>query len=184
MDVVLLAPPAHVRSMRHLLYHHITWTTQNRERQIDAGLAGFLCRYLRAVAHQERARVLEIGMVATHVHVLLRAHPMTDLSRLVQRSKGGSAALAGKERHSTSGTRLKWSKGYSIVTLGPRSLEKTRHYLRSQSERHPQEAIPDWRGDSPQYEPGGEEEWIGPERMRIRGTGREARLKPRLGIVC
>jgi len=184
MDVVLLAPPAHVRSMRHLLYYHITWTTQNRERQIDAGLAGFLCRYLRAVAHQERARVLEIGMVATHVHVLLRAHPMTDLSRLVQRSKGGSAALAGKERHSTSGTRLKWSKGYSIVTLGPRSLEKTRHYLRSQSERHPQEAIPDWRGDSPQYEPGGEEEWIGPERMRIRGTGREARLKPRLGIVC
>src|SRR5437879_4128508 len=111
--------------MRHRLYYHITWTTLNREPLIDNGIAEFLCRYLRVVAHQERARVLEIGVVTTHVHVLVRAHPQTDLTRLVQRSKGGSSAIAGKERHSTTGTRLKWNKGYSIVTLGPRSLEQT-----------------------------------------------------------
>jgi REP element-mobilizing transposase RayT len=82
----------------HHLYYHLTWTTRGRDRLIDAGLANFLCRYLRAVARQERAHVLEVGMVATHVHVLLRAHPTTDLTRLVQRAKGGSSALAGSHR--------------------------------------------------------------------------------------
>ena len=158
--------------MRHRLYYHLTWTTLNRDRLIDAGLARFLCRYFRVVARQERGRVLEIGIVATHVHVLIRAHPKTDLTRLVQRAKGGSSAIAGKERHSTTGARLKWSKGYSIVTLGPRSLEQTRNYLRSQPVRHAGDAIADWGGDAPQYEDGGEEQWIGPDRVRTRGTGR------------
>ena len=61
--------------------------------------------------------------------------------------KGGSSAVAGKERHSTTNRVLKWSKGYSIGTVGPRSLEAVREYLRSQPSKHPNEVITDWAGD-------------------------------------
>ena len=113
--------------------------------------------------------MLEIGMVATHVHVLLRAHPTTDLTRLLQRMKGGSSAVAGKGNYSTTGVRLKWSKGYSIATVGSRALESARQYLRDQPLRHAAEAIPEWRGDDPEYEVAGQEQWRGEDRRVIRG---------------
>jgi len=154
--------------MRHRLYYHIVWTTRERQHLIDAGLARFLCRFLRGVARQERAHILEIGMVATHVHLLVRMHPICSVSRLLQRMKGGSSAVAGKERHSTTGRVLKWSKGYSIRTVGPLSLEAVCAYLRLQSTKHPTEAIEDWAGDQPEYEIAGQEQWPGSDRPIFR----------------
>src|SRR5207249_6125281 len=50
-------------------------------------------------------------MVRTHVHLVVRLHPTTRLDRLLQRLKGGSAAIAGKERHSTEGPSASMGKG-------------------------------------------------------------------------
>jgi REP element-mobilizing transposase RayT len=134
---------------------------------IDAGLAKFLCGFLRGVARQERARVLEIGMVRTHIHMLARLHPTTDVSRLLQRLKGGSAAIAGKERHSTEGNHLRWAKGYSIRSVSPRNIAAVRAYLRQQPLRHPTEIILAWAGDDPEYEASGQDEWRSELRKRI-----------------
>ena len=153
--------------MIHRIYGHLTWTTRNRERLIDAGLARFLCAFLRGVAHQERARILEIGIVQTHLHLLLRVHPTTNLSRLLQRLKGGSAAIAGKEQHSTEGHRLRWARGYSIFSVSPRGLIAAREYLRSQPRRHPGLEIPGWNGDDPEYESVGSDEWRSELRSRM-----------------
>jgi len=151
----------------HRVYCHLIWTTRDRERLIDAGLARFLCGFLRGVAHQERARILEIGMVQTHVHLMLRVHPTTNLSRLLQRLKGGSAAIAGKEQHSTEGHRLRWARGYSIFSVSPRRLIATREYLRSQPKRHPGLEIAGWNGDDPEYESVGSDEWRPELRSRM-----------------
>jgi len=159
--------------MIHRLYCHVVWTTRQRAPVIDAGLARFLCRFLRSVAQQERCRILEIGMVTTHVHLLIRVHPTTNLSRLLQRLKGGSAAIAGKERRSTSGHTLRWAKGYSIHSVSARVIGTVRAYLRAQPTRHPSEAIRGWTGDNPEYDRSTQEEWMSEQR--------HARLKPRLG---
>jgi len=153
----------------HRLYCHVVWTTRNREPLLEAGLARFLCGFLRGVARQERVRVLEIGMVATHVHLLIRIHPTTELSRLLQRLKGGSAAIAGKERHSTRNRVLRWAKGYAIHSVSPRGVSAVREYLRSQPTRHPGEAIPDWQGDNPEYDGSAPDEWRSEQRERRRG---------------
>ncbi len=145
--------------MLHRLYYHVVWTTREREPLIGAGLARFLCRFLRGVARQERTTILEIGMVRTHVHLLVRTHPTTDLSRLLQRLKGGSAMIAGRERHSSEGKSLRGAKGYSIHTVGARSLVAAREYLRGQPAHHPEQAIPQWPGDDPEYEASGQDEW-------------------------
>ena len=152
----------------HRLYYHVVWTTRDRRPLLDPGLARFLCHYLRGVARQERVHILEIGMVSTHVHILIRAHPIADLTRLLQRLKGCSAAVANKERASSTGVTLRWSKGYSIHTVGQRSLEAVRQYLRAQPNQHPDERIAGWQGDEPEYEGAAEEEWLDPGRARIR----------------
>jgi len=153
--------------MIHRVYCHVVWTTRNRAPIIDSGLARFLSGFLRAVARQERARILEIGLVATHIHLLLRVHPTTNLSRLLQRLKGGSAAIAGKERHSSAGNTLRWAKGYSIHSVSARALATVREYLRAQPLHHPNDVIADWKGDEPEYEAVGQDEWRSELRRRV-----------------
>lgn len=137
--------------MRHRLYVHLIWTTRNRERIIDAATAQFLCRFLRAMARKERAHVLEVGIVQTHVHILARVHPMVGISSLVKRLKGASSAVATRGGLGTYG-RLHWAKGYSVDSVSRRNLAIVRSYLRGQPTHHSGEAIEDWEGDTPEYE--------------------------------
>ena len=137
--------------MRHRLYIHLVWTTRGRERLIDPDLARFLCRFLRAVARKEKAYILEIGIVQTHVHLLARVHPTKPVSSLVKRLKGASSAVAAQEGYGGPG-RLYWAKGYSVQSVSLRALDVVRAYLRRQPNHHPEEAIVGWDGDRPEYD--------------------------------
>src|SRR4029077_9888880 len=101
--------------MRHPLDAHIVWTTRSRAPLIDLRVARFLDRFLRAVAREERAIVLELGMVRNHLHLLIRFHPLSSLPRLLQRLKGASSNVASRERHAS--IPLYWARGYSIETV-------------------------------------------------------------------
>jgi REP element-mobilizing transposase RayT len=149
--------------MRDRLYVHIVWTTRGREPTIDATVARFLFRFLPAIARQERAGVHALGIVRTHVHLLLQLHPTTNISRLLQRLKGGSSVLANRGGHAA-GRPLRWARGYNIESVSPRALAAAREYVLRQPVHHPQEAIPGWSG-------GGEpmEEGNGEVRVDFRG---------------
>jgi REP element-mobilizing transposase RayT len=130
--------------MRHRIYVHLCWTTRDRATLIDCRVARFLEGFLAAVAHQERSQLLAIGIVATHVHLLLRLHPTTSIPRLVQRLKGGSSVVATRDGHCPSRNRLQWEKGYNIHTVSERVLKRVAHYVEAQPFRHPAEAIAGW----------------------------------------
>ena len=129
--------------MRHRLYVHIVWTTRHREPLIDGRVARFLVAFLPSVARQERASILELGMVNDHVHLLVLFNPTTSLPRLVQRLKGGSAVLANREGHARRGHPLHWAKGYNVETVSPKSVCRVRDYIQNQPGHHPERAIAD-----------------------------------------
>lgn len=133
--------------MRFRLYVHAVWTTRYRHPSIDAWRARFLASYLQTVARQERCRLLALGVVRSHVHVLLAIHPQTSLPRLIQRMKGGSATVSNREGHGLQAVR--WAKGYNIETVSPKSLAAAREYVMNQSLHHPDEAITGWDGFVP-----------------------------------
>jgi REP element-mobilizing transposase RayT len=60
--------------MRHRLYYHLVLTTRGRAPMIDAMIARYLSDTLPAIALAERTRALELGIVATHVHMVVRSH--------------------------------------------------------------------------------------------------------------
>lgn len=127
--------------MRHRLFVHLIWTTRDRAPLIDARVAEFLSRYLRDVAFQERTRVVALGMVQTHVHMLLRIHPQTSITRLVPRLKGGSASVAGRAGHCQVARPLRWARGYSIDSVSHRAVDIVQDYVLAQPNHHPAEAI-------------------------------------------
>jgi len=136
-----------VSPMRDRLYVHIVWTTRDRQPTIEARGATFLARYLPAVARQERAGLHALGIVRTHVHLLLQLHPTTSISKLMQRLKGGSSVLANREGH-TGARPLRWAKGYDIESVSPKAFAAIRAYVLGQAQHHPDEAIPGWDGAS------------------------------------
>jgi putative transposase len=133
--------------MRHRLYVHLVWTTRDRLPLITAPLAAFLQRFFPAVAAQERASLLALGIVTTHVHLLIRLHPTTNITRLVQRLKGGSARVSSLEGRASEGSALRWAKGYSLDSVGRQALSVATRYVTSQSVRHPEQVIPGWPAD-------------------------------------
>lgn len=132
--------------MRDRLFVHLTWTTRDRARLIDARLATFLERFLPATAQQERARILAFGAVQTHLHLLVRLHPTTSTPRLLQRLKGGSYTIANREGHAAH-YHLKWAKGYNIESVSVRAVDPVAAYVVSQPRRHPTLAIAGWTAD-------------------------------------
>jgi len=127
--------------MHHRLYCHVVWTTRERLPLIDHDRALFLRRYLPSIAREERAAVLALGIVSTHVHVLARVHPACQIARLLQRWKGGSTFVCRRDGVGNAGAPLRWAKGYSVITVGPRALPRAYAYLAAQPRRHPDEAI-------------------------------------------
>ncbi len=129
--------------MRHRILLHIVWTTRDRRPLIGPRVAGFLDESLRQIAWRERARILAVGIVSTHLHVLLRVHPTTNIPRTVQRMKGSTETMSNKARIADPGELL-WAKGYNIESVSTRALSAATEYIRNQHRHHPTDAIPGW----------------------------------------
>ncbi len=88
--------------------------------------------------------MLDLGILQTHVHLLVRMHPTTQLPKLLQRLKGASAVLAGRRGLPENGRTLRWAKGYDVESVSPRAVSPVSQYIRNQHRQHPSEIIAGW----------------------------------------
>jgi REP-associated tyrosine transposase len=123
----------------HQLFFHLTWSTLDRRPMIDPPTRAFLEEFLRRSAIKERVEVIELAILATHVHVVIRTTPRIDLSRLVQMMKGGSSYAGSRVPGNRLG--LRWTREYSATTVSPRLLPEAVRYLQKQNARHPMERL-------------------------------------------
>ena len=124
----------------HTIHFHLTWSTHNRLPMIDRETRDFLDAFFRRTVTQEKATIVALAMLKTHVHLLLRTGPKFDLSRLVQLLKGGSSYAASRQPGNKLG--LRWNREYSVTSVSPRVVPTAIAYISSQSKRHPDEVIP------------------------------------------
>jgi REP element-mobilizing transposase RayT len=86
-------------------YAHLSWTTWARLPLVDEQVAEFLGPFLLAEAKRHGARVVEMGVVSDHVHLLLELPPVYDAPRLVQ-------GLKGRARDSRTATAMPPAEGF------------------------------------------------------------------------
>jgi REP element-mobilizing transposase RayT len=99
----------------HRLFFHITWSTIDRRPMIDASTAAFLDEFFRRAAIRERARIVRLAILSTHVHVIVQTPPRFDLGHLVQVLKGGSSYAVNRLPGNVRG--LRWTREYSATTV-------------------------------------------------------------------
>ena len=123
------------------LYAHLSWTTFARLPLIKPATADFLRRFLLAEAKRHDARIMAMGVVQDHVHLVLELPAAFDIPRLVQGLKGASARIA--NRDGIAGHEpLRWAQGYDLRSLSVRQVWAAVEYVRHQAERHPTRALP------------------------------------------
>src|SRR5438876_656431 len=98
------------------------------DRSRDARLPG---RLLRRTAIRERADIVVLAILRTHVHLLVRTAPRIDIPRLVQFLKGGSSYAASRLPGNILG--LRWSREYSATTVSPKQLAGAIRYIEEQA---------------------------------------------------
>ena len=99
----------------------------------------FLKGFLPGQAERNGATVMAVGVVADHVHLLVRLEPVFSVPKLVQSLKGASSRLS--KRDDARGRGLRWAKGYDLRSVSPRNLNAAITYVRNQASRHPDQAI-------------------------------------------
>jgi len=117
------------------LYAHLSWTCWARLPLIDEAVADFLSPFLLAEAKRHGVRVIEIGVVPNHVHLLLELPAAYNVPRLVQGLKGASARLANRDGHARNKS-LRWDSGYDLRSVGIKQLPLVANYVRLQERKH------------------------------------------------
>ena len=123
----------------HQIFIHLVWTTLDRRPMINEPTRSFLDDYFKKTAARQDVQIVDVEILRTHVHMVVRTPPRIDLPRLVQFFKGGSSHAASRLPGNVLG--LRWAPEYSATSVGPRQLDTVREYLRGQANHHPGEGV-------------------------------------------
>ena len=107
---------------------------------IDAKARDFLDPFIRRTCLAHHVSVLALGLLRSHVHLVIQARPKHDLPELLQHLKGGSSHAINRLPGNVLG--LRWNSEYSVTTVSPRLLRDAIRYVENQHLRHPDEVIP------------------------------------------
>ena len=103
---------------------------------------------LREIAAEHDMRVVELAVMPDHVHIVVRTKPSMSLSKTTQLLKGRSSYEFFRKHPNM---RLRYRKGHfwapssCYLTTGTVDLDRTREYVRNQSDIH-QATLANWAG--------------------------------------
>jgi len=115
------------------IYMHLVWATWQREPMITDEWENRIYGCIRGEI-ERTSKVIAIGGISDHVHVLVQLAPTTSVSDLLQQMKGVSSRMVNAHRNTVSA--FKWQPGYGAFSLSHTHLATAEHYVRHQREHH------------------------------------------------
>ncbi len=120
------------------LRYHIVTATKRREPSITEEISPILYGALHAKAEERGAKILKLGGVEDHIHIVAAIPPTISLATFVREIKTASSRAIHKEYPSTA---FAWQPGYGAFTLNPLDLTAILKYVANQAEHHAQSSI-------------------------------------------
>jgi len=126
-------------SAYHINYH-IVFCPKYRKPVLIEQIKETTDTIFRSICATEEWDIIEIEIMADHVHIFLSAHPKNSPMEIVKKLKGISARLIFKKfpefkQKQFWGGHL-WSEGYYIGTAGVVTAEAIQKYIQANSSAH------------------------------------------------
>ena len=102
-------------SYTNILIHYV-FSTKNREKIITAPLQKRLWSYMGGIARENNMKVLAIGGIEDHVHLLISLPSTVSIAKAIQLIKGGSSKWVNDTFPNYNN--FKWQEGYGAFSVG------------------------------------------------------------------
>ena len=122
------------------LRYHIVTGTYKREPFITPPVEEVLYPALRVKADDAEGRVLQVGGIADHVHLVAALRPTVSVADFMRVVKTGSCAAV---REGFGRAAFRWQRGYAAFTVAPHDMRRVLDYVAHQEERHAADRV--WR---------------------------------------
>jgi len=124
------------KSNKNIVYsckYHVIWCPKYRRKVLINGVDNHLKNIVKEVCHESLADLLEIEVIADHVHIMEEVDPQFGIHKLIKRIKGRSSRILRKEyKFLRSRLPTLWSNSYFVTTLGGAPLEIIKQYIKDQ----------------------------------------------------
>lgn len=113
---------------------HCVFSTKERRPLLNAELRERLFPYLGGIARENGMKMIAIGGVDDHIHLLLSLPTTLSISKAMQLLKGNSSKWIHEnfpdQRH------FGWQEGYGSFSVGIGDVPRTISYISNQEEHH------------------------------------------------
>ena len=116
------------------LRYHLVFATKRRLPLVSRELRRELYPVMGATISEHGGRMISVGGIPDHVHILFSMKPSLALSKMVQLIKGGSPNWVNS--HGKSPDYFGWQEGYAAFTVSSSQISTVRHYIERQEEHH------------------------------------------------
>ena len=116
------------------IHIHAVFAVQNRLSLIQNHWQEELYQYISGIVENNGHKLLQIGGMSDHIHVLFGMRPVQSLSDLMQDIKGGSSLWINKKRFMTG--KFSWQEGYGAFSYGKSQIDEVIKYIKNQEKHH------------------------------------------------
>ncbi|MEK4329699.1 IS200/IS605 family transposase [Paenibacillus sp. FSL R7-0297] len=120
------------------LHYHLVLVVKYRRKVIDDDISNRLQEIFESIQPNYNITLQEWKHDKDHVHILMKAHPNSDISKFLNAYKSASSRLIKKEFPVIRQQLWKeyfWSRSYCLLTIGGAPIEVIRKYIESQGQK-------------------------------------------------
>ena len=121
-----------------LLHYHLILVVKYRQKVLNDVISKRLKVIFESIAPNYNISVIEWAYDVDHVHVLIKGHPNTELSKFINAYKSASSRLVKKEFPDIRNSLWQetfWSKSFCLLTAGGVTIDTISHYIETQGEK-------------------------------------------------
>ena len=116
------------------LRFHIITATRGRKPLLTKDVEGFAYKEMRCSAERKCGKILVLGGIEDHVHMLVATQPNVALSDFVKVIKQDSSREISKRFPHLND--FKWQVGFTGFTVNPHDMDDVYAYISNQKNRH------------------------------------------------
>ncbi len=115
-------------------YFHLVFAVKNRDELIKKEWKDELEMYITGIIQNHRHKLLAIGAMRDHIHILIGYNVNQLIPDLVEEIKTSSNSMIKRKRLSK--FKFEWQKGYGAFTHSHSQIDPVVKYILSQEEHH------------------------------------------------
>jgi putative transposase len=115
-------------------YFHLVFAVKNRDALINKEWKDELEMYITGIVQNHGHKMLAIGAMSDHIHILIGYNVNQLIPDLVEEIKTSSNSLIKGKRLSR--FKFEWQKGYGAFTHSHSQIDRVAKYIISQEEHH------------------------------------------------